>query len=148
MNKIIILMVMVFLIQFSLISQEFTVTLEVNSDNIIDSKSKPIKVKGYPIQINISMAGLDKNDKVKYYLHLFQQEQGNSEYYYQSSVLFNNSDFEMLQVYLGAKKDVGKIYIIYAVVNTEKEYRKDLTGIYKVKELPDSSLAKIIVNRP
>lgn len=127
------------------------VKFSVDKNNIADSYSSyPIRVKGYPIHINVKkIKQLDEERCREYYVHILQRESNDSAYYYQRTAKFNSNNIATEQVWLGREgnMDLGKYFIIYAVINKKQSYEaeKNEEGVRTFSSLPGDTIAFLCV---
>ena len=127
-----------------------SVNIDISKKNIASSKGPISEVKGWPIQVIISMNNESQNKLVGYYVHILQIESGvGLKYYYQGSTGFFNKSKTILPVWLGrpGEIDLGKTFQIIAIINKDDPYKKDRDGIRVFTKLPSPAVSQITVKR-
>jgi hypothetical protein len=123
------------------------ISMSVVPEYIFNSDASPIEVEGWPIKLKIEASRLFLFGCSPKNVHFFQKELGGDTYYYQESLIINNSPL-LTNLYLGAENSVDKTYQVFAIVNERHNYanRKN-KDIYMVKTLPGDPVANLVMIR-
>ncbi|HNR88530.1 MAG TPA: hypothetical protein PKM65_09345 [Spirochaetota bacterium] len=130
-------------------ADNISIIMGVVPKNVLKN-SQPIEVEGYPIEISLRMQSRNTRRILGYYVHILQRESGSGiQYYYQGSTAFFDNLITNIPVWLGRAGtiDLNKTFEIYAIVNKDHAYEKNIHGVKVFEKLSSPPVAMITVKR-